>query len=180
MPGQQACNENGLVIVADVIDTKINPDRAAAEVIVQLTVFDSETGESNSVTAPGYAEDWSYKDNKATGDKAVYKALTGATKYAVRSFFCLPSEDDPERTHQKPAFSASSAAKPTHSNNGKQNWLIDQTTAELKRLGWSNDRGKLFLQEKFAKTSRQELTQQELQQFLSALKLMQPSAPLPT
>jgi len=110
LPVQRACNEYGLVLVADVIDTKINPERAGAEVIVQLSVFDSETGESHRITAPGYAEDWSYKDSKPTGDKAVYKAITGATKYAVRSLFCLPSEDDPERTNYK---TATTAASPT-------------------------------------------------------------------
>lgn len=155
LPVQRACNEHGLVIVADVIDTKINPERAAAEVIVRLTVFDSETGESYSITAPGYSEDWSYKDNKPVGDKAIYKAVTGATKYAVRSFFCLPSEDDPERTPKRSANSTT---------------LFDQTTMEVKRLGWSAERGRLFLQEKFGKSSRQELTEQELQKFLTHLR----------
>lgn len=174
LPVQRACNEQGLVISADCIDSKIEPGRA--EVTVQLTVFDSETGESHSVTAPGYAEDFSHKDGKPTGDKAVYKALTGATKYAVRSFFCLPSEDDPERTLSK---SITTAAKANANNSERRNWLIQQTDIELKRLGWSSDRGRLYLQQNFDKSTRQSLSEQELQQFLSALKLMQPSAQLP-
>ena len=163
LPAQRACNEHGLFISADCIDSKIEPGRA--EVSVQLTVFDSETGESHSITAPGYAEDWSYKDGKPTGDKAVYKAITGATKYAVRSLFCLPSEDDPERT-----------PKSTKVNTA----LLDQTTVELKRLGWSNDRGRLYLTDQFGKASRQLLSEQELQRFLNDLRSMPTPTPLPT
>lgn len=166
LPVQQACNIHGLIVVADCIDSKIEPGRASC--MIKLTVADSETGESLSVSAPGYAEDWSYKDNRPNGDKAIYKAVTGATKYAVRSFFCLPSEDDPERTPKAAAKSA----------NAEE--LINQTTTELKRLGWSNDRGRLYLQEHFNKTSRQQLTAQELQQFLNQLRQLATPVALPT
>ena len=173
LPVQRACNAHGLIIVADCIESNIEPGRASC--IVRLTVADSETGESLSVTAPGYAEDFSHKDNRPSGDKAIYKAITGATKYSVRSFFCLPSEDDPERTHHK----AATSAKPNANNNQQQNWLIQQTDIELKRLGWSSDRGRLYLQQKFGKSTRQSLTEQELQQFLLVLRSMQPSPVLP-
>lgn len=166
LPVQQACNTHGLIVVADCVDSKIEPGRASC--MIKLTVADSETGESLSVSAPGYAEDWSYKDNRPNGDKAIYKAVTGATKYAVRSFFCLPSEDDPERT-PKPAAKSANAEE-----------LINQTTTELKRLGWSNDRGRLYLQEHFNKTSRQQLTVQELQQFLNQLHQFPTPVALPT
>jgi hypothetical protein len=108
------------------------------------------------------------KDNRPNGDKAVYQAITGATKYAVRSCFCLPSEDDPERTLHK------AAVKPTGnliSNYNKvETALIAQTTGELKRLGWSSNQGRLYLQEKFGESSRQQLTQLELQHFLNYLR----------
>ncbi|HEY9783447.1 MAG TPA: ERF family protein [Leptolyngbyaceae cyanobacterium] len=172
LPVQRACNEQGLIVIADCIESKIEPGRAS--VVVRLSVVDTETGESLSVTAPGYSEDFSYKDNRPNGDKAVYKAITGATKYAVRSCFCLPSDDDPEHTPQKLKI----VAKPTGrfgASNKVDTALIEQTTAELKRLGWSSDRGRIYLQDKFGKSSRQQLTQQELQQFLIHLR----SLPLP-
>ena len=172
LPVQRACNEQGLIVIADCIESKIEPGRAS--VVVRLTIVDTETGESLSVTAPGYSEDFSYKDNRPNGDKAVYKAITGATKYAVRSCFCLPSDDDPEHTPQKLKI----AAKPTGrfgASNKVDTALIEQTTAELKRLGWSSDRGRIYLQDKFGKSSRQQLTPQELQQFLIHLR----SLPLP-
>ena len=73
LPVQQACNEHGLIVVADCIDTNIEPGRASCT--IRLTIADSETGESLSITAPGYAEDYSYKENRPNGDKAVYKAI---------------------------------------------------------------------------------------------------------
>ena len=155
LPAQKACNEHGLVIIADVIDSKIEPGKA--ECIVQLTIIDSETGESHSITASGYAEDMSHKDDRITGDKAIYKAITGATKYAVRSFFLLPSEDDPEKTPNK---------------TPKNLDLLKASDAELKRLGWGSEKGKLFLQEKFGKYSRSQLTEQQLQQFINHLKAL--------
>jgi len=166
LPVRRACNEQGLIVIADCIDANIESGRASCT--IRLSVTDSETGESLSVTAPGYAEDFSYKENRPNGDKAVYKAITGATKYAVRSFFCLPSDDDPERTPNK------LAAKPSVNNTKPDAALIDRTTAELKRLGWSNDQGRLYLQETFRKSSRQHLTKQELQQFLNYLRSLQP------
>lgn len=171
LPAQQACNEHGLIVVADCIDAKIEPGRAS--VTVRLTVADSETGESLSVTAPGYAEDFSYKENRPNGDKAVYKAITGATKYAVRSFFCLPSEDDPERTPTKSVTRLTTNKAKSHAA------LIDQTTTELQRLGWSTERGRLYLQENFGKSSRQSLGEQELRAFLNHLHSLQPPATLP-
>lgn len=58
LPIAKACNEQGLIAIADVIESHIEPGKAS--VIVRFTVADSETGESLSITAPGYAEDWSY------------------------------------------------------------------------------------------------------------------------
>lgn len=173
LPVQRACNEQGLIVIADCIESKIEPGRAS--VVVRLTIVDTETGESLSVTAPGYSEDFSYKDNRPNGDKAVYKAITGATKYAVRSCFCLPSDDDPEHTPQKLKIAAKPSGRFIASNNKVDTALIEQTTAELKRLGWSSDRGRIYLQDKFGKSSRQQLTPQELQQFLIYLR----SLPLP-
>lgn len=173
LPVQRACNEQGLIVIADCIESKIEPGRAS--VVIRLTIVDTETGESLSVTAPGYSEDFSYKDNRPNGDKAVYKAITGATKYAVRSCFCLPSDDDPEHTPQKLKIAAKPSGRFSASNNKVDTALIEQTTAELKRLGWSSDRGRIYLQDKFGKSSRQQLTPQELQQFLIYLR----SLPLP-
>lgn len=98
-PVREVCNEYGLTLRASTLTSRIEPGKA--EVMVELRVVDCDSGESYITTAPGYGEDYSHKDNKVTGDKAVYKAITGATKYAVRLMFCLPSEDDPEKTDKR-------------------------------------------------------------------------------
>ncbi|NJO93426.1 MAG: hypothetical protein HC820_01920 [Hydrococcus sp. RM1_1_31] len=137
-PVREACNANGLILYASVTDSRV--DRGQAWVNVKLTCADPETGEFIECHAAGYAEDWSYKDNKATGDKAVYKAETGAIKYAVRLMFCLPSEDDPEKFYSK------SSAPTNQSHDG----IISE--AQRKRLfalireaGLGNDEAKTLL-----------------------------------
>lgn len=101
-PTRETCNQAGLILFSEVIEQQIEPGRAS--VVIKLTVADAETGEIIEVQAPGYGEDWNHKDNRPTGDKAVYKAITGGLKYAVKILFCLPSVDDPERenTPRKP------------------------------------------------------------------------------
>lgn len=51
--------------------------------------------------------------------------------------------------------------------------LIEQTSAELKRLGWSSQQGKEYLIQTYGKRSRQLLTDGELQDFLNRLRAME-------
>lgn len=65
-----------------------------ATLVIEFTFIDSETGETESFTVVGEGQD--------SGDKAVYKALTGATKYALMKTFLIPTGDDPERDEEEP------------------------------------------------------------------------------
>ena len=65
-----------------------------ATLVVEFTFIDAETGETESFTVVGEGQD--------SGDKAVYKALTGATKYALMKTFLIPTGDDPERDEEEP------------------------------------------------------------------------------
>jgi hypothetical protein len=65
------------------------------EIHVLLTFTDSETGESVTVQGLGWGMD--------TGDKAPYKAMTGALKYGLRMNFIIPDELDPENDTRKPS-----------------------------------------------------------------------------
>lgn len=61
---------------------------------VGCTFTDSETGESMTARSIGWGAD--------SQDKAPYKAMTGALKYALRMNFLIPDESDPENdTAQK-------------------------------------------------------------------------------
>lgn len=55
---------------------------------VEFTFIDGDTGESISYTVYGEGQD--------PGDKATYKAFTGAQKYALMKAFMIPTGDDPE------------------------------------------------------------------------------------
>ncbi len=57
-----------------------------------LTIIDTETGEEISWQTPGSGTDY------GAGDKAVYKAITGASKYAFTKGFLIETgeENDPE------------------------------------------------------------------------------------
>ncbi len=51
--------------------------------------------------------------------------------------------------------------------------IIDQTSFEMKRLGWTTEQGRQFLKQRFGKESRQQLDTHELEQFLEHLKSLQ-------
>lgn len=55
------------------------------------TLIDGDSGEQFQFKSQGQGID--------SGDKGVYKAITGALKYAIYKTFLLPSGDDPEQDH---------------------------------------------------------------------------------
>lgn len=57
--------------------------------------------------------------------------------------------------------------------------IIAQTSVELKRLGWTNAQGRTHLQQTYGKRSRQQLTDEELLDFLNYLQ-SQPSEAEPS
>lgn len=63
------------------------------------TFSDGESGETVEVHGYGSGED--------SGDKAIYKAITGAMKYFVSKNFLISTGDDPERDEEKEAKSLS-------------------------------------------------------------------------
>lgn len=59
---------------------------------IEYTLIDADSGESTKFVG--------YGDGQDAGDKAVYKAKTGALKYALTSLFLIPTGDDPENEGQ--------------------------------------------------------------------------------
>jgi hypothetical protein len=93
--------ENKLVIIPSVIDcqelsvgtstdkdTGEVADKKVARIITEYTINDVDTGYFISVKMPG--------DGTDTGDKGIYKALTGSFKYFKIQTFDLSIADDPE------------------------------------------------------------------------------------
>jgi len=86
---------NGLaVILLDftiVREAEVKTKNGAAERLVDLAVryrLAHKSGQWITISAPGSGQD--------PGDKALYKAMTGAFKYALRQTFAVPTGDDPE------------------------------------------------------------------------------------
>ncbi|AGY57168.1 ERF family protein [Gloeobacter kilaueensis] len=81
------CSEAGISLM--ITCTSCHIEEHTAQVMVRLTITDSESGEVATVDMPGFAAD-------SKGDKAVFKALTGAAKYAYWKAFAQATGDDPE------------------------------------------------------------------------------------
>lgn len=79
-----------IVTKFDVVENSINNygDSTQAIVSVRYSFIDAETGASINGEFTGEGVD--------KGDKATYKAITGAIKYILTSNFFIPTGDDPE------------------------------------------------------------------------------------
>ena len=180
------CSQHGIFISVTCTSHQILKDGRAASVIVTLTATDVETGEATTCSMPGYAED-------SKSDKSLWKAVTGASKYCIRSFFCLATCDDPE--NEETSERSPSGAPAANSNgNGKQSkntqrsaqseappippagngtappTLLEQTTQQMQRVGWTTEEGKEFLQITYACRSRKHLSEHQLRDFLEHLR----------
>lgn len=67
-------------------------DMFITDIMMRWTFVDGDTGETHECIMPGCASD--------TGDKGIYKAITGCSKYLFLKAFMLPTGDDPE--NEKP------------------------------------------------------------------------------
>lgn len=109
----------GVMLTTSVEKQEVQPgfgkDKNEAMTLVSTlhTFVDSETGESWAIKGQGQGMD--------KGDKGLYKAITGATKYALWKNFLIPVNDDPENeagaTGQPKAAPKPAPAKPTPATN---------------------------------------------------------------
>ena len=91
--------ERDLILLPNILETttrEVTTARGRTEYIVRVrmlyTLMDGETGEHLQFNWEGEGQD--------AGDKAIYKAQTGAHKYAIMKLFNIPTGDDPENTSQ--------------------------------------------------------------------------------
>jgi hypothetical protein len=87
--------EHGVALAASVLsvkDREVETGRGTkmhvSQVLVGWTFIDTESGASFTSVIPGEAMD--------AGDKAIYKAMTGSLKYAMKMNFLIPTGEDPE------------------------------------------------------------------------------------
>lgn len=97
---QKPLDDNGLIVVSHIDEITWMQDRETqtgkyekvCRIMLRTTVIHAESGESMSVSVLGEGQD--------RGDKAFYKADTGARKYALANLFNLATDDDPETDSQ--------------------------------------------------------------------------------
>ncbi|MCY1042670.1 ERF family protein [Corallococcus sp. bb12-1] len=98
---RKAMADRALMLIPSVVKTewheversKGGKDRLVT-LTVQFTLHDGDSGEEKSFEVLGEGQD--------QGDKATYKALTGAVKYALLKLFLIPTGDDPEDDGHSP------------------------------------------------------------------------------
>ncbi len=91
--------KNGIVFTygSKITGTQPTPKntQTLTNVEVSYEFLDVESGEAISGVAAGQGTD--------TGDKGVYKAITGAIKYVFMKTFLIPTGDDPENDSKEPS-----------------------------------------------------------------------------
>lgn len=102
-------SEQKIAIYIDYPPQYVNIMQNAASVVARIQLIDGDTGETIELHTPGYAVD--------KQDKAIQKAMTGATRYALWKGFCIPAIagfDDDEQSFEvqttKPQQAASTGA----------------------------------------------------------------------
>jgi hypothetical protein len=123
--------ELGVVIVPRLESIAYEPARSngaeaarAAQVVMAYTFTDVETGDEITTKVAGQGLD--------AGDKAPYKAMTGALKYALLQSFLLATGDDPE--DERISHTPGSERLITPEEGRQLRALVDETGTELERV----------------------------------------------
>lgn len=102
-------------VLQRVITTKKGNEETVTKTRIKFTFLDAENGDSLEFVMEGEGQD--------PGDKGIYKAITGTTKYALMKAFLIPTGDDPEGDKGNGEHSAGRV--PSHPTEE-----VDPTTSE--------------------------------------------------
>jgi ERF superfamily len=123
-------SELGVVMIPQLQSISTETPRSSSERIARIVMnyrfVDTKTGEELTVRVAGEGAD--------PGDKAPYKAMTGALKYALLQSFLLASGDDPEDERGNSRSALASERVITPGQVGELQRLIDETGTELERV----------------------------------------------
>jgi hypothetical protein len=125
--------ELGVVIIPRLDSITYEPNPAgrtevarSAQVVMAYTFTDVDSGEEITTKVAGQGLD--------SGDKAPYKAMTGALKYALLQSFLLATGDDPEEERVNHTSSNGAERLINPEEVLKLRALIDETETELDRV----------------------------------------------
>jgi hypothetical protein len=125
--------ELGVVVIPSLEDISYESAVARGEatrmarVVMAYTFADVDSGEEIIAKVAGQGLD--------PGDKAPYKAMTGALKYALLQSFLLATGDDPEDERADARFTTSSSDRPINAEELRElEKRIDDTGTDLERV----------------------------------------------
>ncbi len=150
--------------------------------VCEFTLWDIDTGEGLTSRVPGEAMDWG-------GDKAIWKAYTGAEKYFLMKPFLIPTCDDPDSEGVKKsrmagvtqAENAAAESRKPVANDGPPNWSWFWTDAK-KRFPEAELRKRLSEFFQCDATEKGNLTQdvKHQSQHVEIMKTLPKEQPKPT
>lgn len=111
-----------------------NGETKLCTLTVEFTIEDGDSGETRSFTIMGQGED--------SLDKATYKAMTGAEKYALLKLFMIPTGDDPEKGESEGVRYTPGRERPESRQEAPREATKD--TAEEVRVPYGKSSGKLL------------------------------------
>jgi hypothetical protein len=122
--------ELGVVVIPQLqsisTETPRSSNERIARIVMNYRFVDARSGEELTVRVAGEGAD--------TGDKAPYKAMTGALKYALLQSFLLASGDDPEDEREDTRNVPGPERPITPDQVRELEALIEQTGTELERV----------------------------------------------
>src|SRR5271157_5496233 len=126
--------ELGVVIIPRLESISYEPNAGgrsevarAAQVVMAYTFTDVDTGDEITTKVAGQGLD--------AGDKAPYKAMTGALKYALLQSFLLATGDDPEDERVDARLTTSGSDRAITAEEVRElEKLIDDTRTDLERV----------------------------------------------
>ena len=122
--------ELGVVVIPQLQSISTETPRSSsdriARVVMNYRFVDARSGEELSVRVAGEGAD--------AGDKAPYKAMTGALKYALLQSFLLSTGDDPEDERANSRAALGSECVITPEQVRELQGLIEETGTELERV----------------------------------------------
>lgn len=101
--------------VTEIQATKSGASQYRTDILTEYSFWDAESGEVFKGTMPASGID--------TGDKGVYKAITGAVKYALTVTFLIPTGEDAENDGASATQQAKSITRSDYNPNDEPPFL---------------------------------------------------------
>jgi len=164
---RKAMLEVGLVIYPNRMEVVAKTERMAS-ILITYRLQDVDSGDFIEVQALGEGMD--------AGDKAIYKAMTGAFKYAQRQTFMIPTGDDPDKVSSDELTSKGEQEPPTEGFQPEQDFdratqsQLNKIYALAREVGYTPEQMRDLIGSEFGRESSKELTKKEASKLIDMLE----------